>query len=143
MEQKTSWRTSKSGLRSAHNQVELEVHGELIAVDKGVVELVKLMNSLPGVVTFNSCQGGDIEHDAYVQFGGDGAFFLLAPLAHAIFREHEIWTRKHRHICMGCRSMSIALHVDGNGFALRWAPWDYRRAVRIITSLKKVRGHHR
>ncbi len=64
---------------STHRQAELESHGDQVMVYKGVAALVKLMNSQPGVVTFNSCQGGGGEHSAYVQFGGDGAFFLLAP----------------------------------------------------------------
>jgi len=72
---------------TTHKQVTLSIRGELITVDKGIREVVLLLNNLPGVATYNSCQGGHGKLEAYVQFGGIGAFLLLPPLARAILRE--------------------------------------------------------
>jgi hypothetical protein len=122
---------------TTHKQVTLSVSGELIAIDKGVREVVLLLNNLPGVETYNSCQGGHGEHDAYVQFGGIGAFLLLPPLARAILREGQMWKRKHNHVCRGCRGMTVEIEIGGDGMALRWQPWDYRRVLRIIATVKR------
>ena len=122
---------------TTHKQVTLSVCGELITVDKSIREVALLLNNLPGVATYNSCQGGHGERNAYVQFGGIGAFLLLPPLARAILREEQIWTRKHNHVCRGCRGMSVKLEICGDGMALRWQPWDYRRVLRIVAAAKR------
>ena len=122
---------------TTHKQVTLSVCGELITVDKGIREVVLLLNSLPGVESYNSCQGGHGKLEAYIQFGGIGAFLLLPPLARAILREEQIWRRKHNHVCRDCRSMSVDLEICGDGMALRWQPWDYRRVLRMVAAAKR------
>lgn len=46
------------------------IHGEAVKVDKGIVDLVLWVNSLPGVKTYNSCQGDpeQCSDDAFVTF---------------------------------------------------------------------------
>lgn len=123
----------------AHRQITLNIHGQHIEVDRGVRDLILQLNRLPGVQSHFSCQGDPGEEDAYVRFGGPGAFPLLPLLARAILKEEKIWRRKHRHVCCGCRSMSVTLEICGDGIALRWQPWDYRRVLKIVAGLRKPR----
>lgn len=118
-------------MKRAHEQVCLNLHGSRIEVDKGVQELILLLNNFQGSETYNSCEG-DQGQAGYVQFGGDGALAALPYLAAAILRQEKLWRRNHRHVCRGCRSMSISLEVCGSGICLRWSSWDYLRVVRII-----------
>ena len=120
-----------------HRTVSAVVQGQCVEIDKGVLILVALMNEIPGVETFNSCEGGD-GNQAYVQFGGEGAFRLLPLLAQGILKENVLWRRKHQHICRGCKSMSVQLEVNGSGICLRWLPYDYRRVVRMIIGARKT-----
>jgi hypothetical protein len=119
----------------AHKTVPVIVRGQSVEIDKGIRGLVVLMNEIPGVETFNSCEGGDSGH-AYVQFGGEGAFPLLPQLAQGILKEEKSWKRNHRHVCHGCKGMSVSLEIHGSGIVLRWMPYDYRRVLKIVKSLK-------
>ena len=125
---------TNSKYMTTHKQLILNVRGQHISVDRGVRDLILHLNNLPGVETYYSCQGNDGEEDAYVQFGGPGAFSLLSPLAQAILREGVLWGGKHRHACCGCLGMTVTLEIYGNGIALRWQPWDYRRVLRIVAA---------
>lgn len=40
-----------------HPAIVVEIHGENVKVDEGIVDLVLWMNSLPGIKTYTSCQG--------------------------------------------------------------------------------------
>src|SRR5260370_12921694 len=44
--------------------------GESVEIDKGVIDLIKLMNSIPGIETKSSCQG-QYPNYGYVQFMQD------------------------------------------------------------------------
>jgi len=118
-------------MKTMHEQVEIRVRGNSITVDKRVRDLIVLLNSFPGVETFNSCQGDESE-EAYVHFGGDRALALVPKLAAEILRQEQLWRRKHHHICRGCRGMSVLLEIDGFGICLRWAKWDYGRVLRMV-----------
>lgn len=120
----------------AHKTVPVIVRGQSVEIDKGIRGLVVLMNEIPGVETFNSCEEGGSVH-AYVQFGGEGAFRLVALLAQEILKEEVLWRRKHRHVCRGCKGMSVQLEVHGNGICLRWMPYDYHRVLKIVKALKR------
>ena len=119
----------------AHKTVPVIVRGQNVEIDKGIRGLVVLMNEIPGVETLNSCEGGGVPGHAYVQFGGEGAFRLVALLAQEILKEEVLWRRKHRHVCRGCKGMSVQLEVHGNGICLRWMPYDYHRVLKIVKSL--------
>ncbi len=122
----------------AHKPITVSVHGKIISIDKGVRTLILLLNKIPELETYNSCQGGSGELDAYVQFGGVGAFSLLASLAQRILIEDNSWKRKHRHVCRGCNRMSVYLEISGNGINLRWLPRDYHRVLRIVKTSQHV-----
>lgn len=53
-----------------HPAVSVEIHGEQIMVDEGIVDLVLWMNTLPGVKTYTSCEGCPevCSDDAFVGF---------------------------------------------------------------------------
>jgi hypothetical protein len=121
-------------MKTAHKQTTICVNGKTVAVDLKIRDLILQLSRLPGVQTFNSCQG-EIYGQAYVQFGGEGALALLPRLASEILRQQQIWKRRHRHVCNGCEGMSIQLEVAGDGICLRWAPWDYSRVLRVVRRL--------
>lgn len=55
-----------------HDACELEIHGEKVLVDLGIVDLVLWMNALPGVATYSSCEGTEMcSPDAFVCFRCD------------------------------------------------------------------------
>jgi hypothetical protein len=56
-----------------HPAIKVEIHGEQVDVDEGIVDLVCWMNSLPGVNTYTSCQGCAefCSPDAFVGFTCD------------------------------------------------------------------------
>jgi hypothetical protein len=122
-------------MKTKHKQITINIRGNSIAVDRGVRDLIALLNSIPGVETYNSCQC-DCSQRGYVQFGGGGALALLPELAAGILRQEQLWRRKCGHNCRGCRSMTVSLEIDGCGICLRWAPWDYGRVLRMVKSLR-------
>lgn len=120
-----------------HRQTGVIIRNQVIQMDAGIVELIKMMNKIPGVETVYSCQGDDGLGGGYVLFGGKRALHILPAIAMGIFQEEVMWKRKHQHNCRGCRSMSIRLEVDGIGLVLRWAPRDYRRVLRLVRSVSR------
>jgi hypothetical protein len=120
----------------AHKTVPVIIRGQSVEIDKGIRSIAELMNEIPEVETFNSCEGGP-DH-ACVQFGGECAFPLLPQLAQAILKEEKLWRKNHRHVCHGCRGMSVRLEIDGRGIVLRWQPYDYHRMLKIFKSLKRT-----
>ena len=123
-------------MKTTHKQIQIMVRGQSISVDQGVRRLIELMNGLPGVETYHSCQG-DPDEGGYVHFGGMGALALLPKIAAAILAQERVWKRSHRHMCRGCRGMSVTLEVRGTGICLRWATWDYARLLRMIRKLAR------
>lgn len=121
----------------AHKTVPVIIRGQSVEINKAIRGLVLLMNEFPGVETFNSCEGGGASVRAYVQFGGDGAFSLLPQLAQGILNEEKLWKRNHRHVCHGCKGMSVSLEIHGSGIVLCWMPYDFRRVLKIVKSLKR------
>jgi hypothetical protein len=60
-DQAKSGKTLRDGYVSfGHPSVMLKLgSGESVEIDKGVIDLIKLMNSIPGIETKGSCQGQD------------------------------------------------------------------------------------
>lgn len=54
-----------------HKTVQVALNGSTVSIDEEIVDLVKVINSIPGIQTLNSCQGDYF--GAYVQFSGDGS----------------------------------------------------------------------
>ena len=123
--------------REKHKQVEMLIRGQLIRIDQGVKNLVLLMNKLPGIETYNSCQGSDnnsgFPDDGYIQFGGENCLLLLPFLALEIEYQQQKWQRRHQHECRGCYAMTVELTVSGHtGMGLTWSKRDYPVASAII-----------
>jgi hypothetical protein len=74
--------------------------GESIEIDKGVIDLIKLMNSIPGIEPMVSCQGQDPNY-GYVQFMPDDtegkAHASIYFMYHILKNMHAVWV-KHRHV---------------------------------------------
>src|SRR5258708_1698077 len=134
-----------------HDQVKVQIHGQAgyggkttgrtIQVDKGVRDLILLLNSVPGVETYNSCQGGRSKQavpgewndpNGYVQFGGPEITKFLPKIINGI------WHEQHKHVCRAGRSMTIRLEVNGDTVCLYWMPWDYRRLLRLLKQIKRM-----
>lgn len=60
--------------------------------------------------------------------------FSLA-ITDRILHESARWRQRHRHVCCGCRLMSVCLEVDGIGVALRWMPWDYKLVLKMLKTI--------
>ncbi len=75
------------------------LRANLVEVDEGVVDLIKLMNGIPGIVTRGSCQGEDPNY-GYVQFAPDEtegkAHASVYFMYHILRNMHAAWV-KHRH----------------------------------------------
>jgi hypothetical protein len=111
--------------------------GESVEIDEGVVDLIKLMNSIPGIETKGSCQGQEPNY-GYVQFMPDGTedkvhasiYFLYHMMKHM----HSAWV-KHRYRMEEHEKSTGSVHPDayrfkfttelGNGYVMKWSPYTY------------------
>ena len=130
--------TNDSYVSFGHPFVMLKLDsGELVEIDEGVVDLIKLMNNIPGIETKGSCQGQEPNY-GYVQFmpGGpeDKSHASIYFMYHMMKHMHGAWV-KHRY-AMGEYEKSTGLeHPDaykfkftteiGNGYVLKWSPYTY------------------
>jgi hypothetical protein len=111
--------------------------GESVEIDKGVLDLIKLMNSIPGMVTRGSCQGEDPNY-GYVQFTPDEtegkAHTSIYFMYHMMRNMHTAWV-KHKHVMWEHEKSTGSEHPDayrfkfvtelGNGYVLKWSPYTY------------------
>ena len=121
-----------------HPSVMLELaSGESVQIDQGVIDLVKLMNSVPGIETKGSCQGQDSNY-GYVQFmpgdTGGKAHASVYFMYHILKNMHGAWVT-HRHMMAEYEKSTGSEHPDaykfkfttelGNGYVLKWSPYTY------------------
>jgi hypothetical protein len=121
-----------------HSTVKLKLDsGEVVAIDKGVIDLIVLMNSIPGIETKGSCQGEDPNY-GYVQFMPDDtegkAHASVYFMYHILKNMHGSWV-KHRHLMGEYERSTGREHPDaykfkfvtelGNGYVLKWSPYTY------------------
>jgi hypothetical protein len=111
--------------------------GASVAIDKGVIDLIKLMNSIPGIETKGSCQGQNGTY-GYVQFMPDDtagkAHASVYFMYHILKNMHGAWV-KHRHLMGEHQQSTGSEHPDsysfkfttelGNGYVLKWSPYTY------------------
>jgi len=121
--------------------------GESVEVDKGVVELVRLMNSIPGIETKGSCQGQDPNY-GYVQFMPDGnedkVHASIYFIYHMVKNMHAAWV-KHRYLMGEYEKATRSEHRAaykfkfttelGNGYVLKWSPFTYPA---VLAAAKKA-----
>ena len=131
-DQAKSGKTLRDGYVSfGHPSVMLKLgSGESVEIDKGVIDLIKLMNSIPGIETKGSCQGQDPNY-GYVQFMPDDtegkAHASIYFMYHILKNMHAAWV-KHRHVMWEYEQSTGAEHPDaykfkfttelGNGYVL-------------------------
>ncbi len=136
---RSAGRTAGDGYVSfGHPTVPLTLaSGEIVEIDQGVIDLVKLMNSIPGIETRGSCQGEDATY-GYVQFMPDDtegkAHASLYFTYHMLRLMHTAWVR-HRHSMAEHEASTGSEHPDaykfkftselGNGYVLKWSPYTY------------------
>lgn len=121
-----------------HPTVTLELSsGESVEIDKGVFDLVKLMNSIPGIETKGSCQGEDPNY-GYVQFMPSGmedkAHASIYFMYHILKNMHGAWVM-HQYEMGEYERTTGREHPDaykfkfttelGNGYVLKWSPYTY------------------
>ncbi|QHS53413.1 hypothetical protein [Edaphobacter sp. 12200R-103] len=121
-----------------HSTVTLKLaSGESVEIDKGVLDLITLMNSIPGIVTRGSCQGEDPNY-GYVQFAPDEtegkAHASIYLLYHMMRNMHAAWV-KHQHAMWQHEQSTGSEHPDayrfkfttelGNGYVMKWSPYTY------------------
>jgi hypothetical protein len=111
-----------AGMGKQHQQAILKLrNGMQVEVDNGIRELVFVMN-VPGLQTFNSCEG-TVSDQGYIQFGGSSAKpFMLRVL-------QEMLSDK-RKLLGGIKFESTATRAWPNSFVVRWNPYDFRRVLR-------------
>ena len=129
---------SEGYISFGHPSVVLKLNsGESVEIDKGVIDLVKLMNSIPGIETKGSCQGEDPNY-GYVQFMPSGnedkmhasVYFMY----HILKNMHGAWV-KHRYVMAEHEKLTGSEHPDayrfkfttelGNGYVLKWSTYTY------------------
>jgi hypothetical protein len=121
-----------------HPSVPLKLpSGESVQIDTGILDLIKLINTIPGIETKGSCQGQDSAL-AYVQFMPDdtegkshaSVYFLY----HMLRNMHTAWV-KHRYQMAEHETATGTEHPNaysfkfttelGNGYVLKWTPYTY------------------
>ena len=138
-DQTRSGKTLREGYVSfGHPAVTLKLaSGESVEVDEGVVDLIKLMNSIPGIITRGSCQGEDPNY-GYVQFAPDEtkgkAHASIYFMYHMMRNMHTAWV-KHKQAMWQHEQATGSEHPDayrfkfttelGNGYVLKWSPYTY------------------
>jgi hypothetical protein len=138
-----SGKTLKDGYVSfGHPSVLLKLNsGESVAIDEGVIDLIKLMNSIPGIETKGSCQGQDSTY-GYVQFmpedDEDKAHASIYFMYHMMKNMHGAWV-KHRYTMGEYERSTGSEHPDaykfkfttelGNGYVLKWSTYTYRAVL--------------
>ena len=134
-----SGKTSKDGyIAFGHPSVMLKLDsGQSVAIDEGVIDLIKLMNSVPGIETRGSCQGQEPNY-GYVQFMPDDtegqAHAPIYFMYHMLQNMHTAWV-KHRQEMWEYETSIGSEHPDankfkfttelGNGYVLKWSPYTY------------------
>lgn len=132
-------KTERDGYVSfGHPVVTLKLaSGESVEVDEGVVDLIKLMNSIPGIETKGSCQGQEPNY-GYVQFmpdaNEDKAHASIYFMYHMMKNMHGAWVM-HRYKMGEYEKSAGSEHPDayrfkftteiGNGYVLKWSPYTY------------------
>lgn len=137
--QARSEKTVKDGYVSfGHPTVPLKLaSGESVEIDQGVVELITLINSIPGIATRGSCQGEEPNY-GYVQFMPDEieakAHASIYFMYHILKNMHAAWIT-HKHAMWEHAQSTGSEHPDayrfkfttelGNGYVLKWSPYTY------------------
>lgn len=132
-------KTARDGYVSfGHPVVTLKLpSGQSVEVDEGVVDLIKLMNSIPGIETKGSCQGQEPNY-GYVQFmpdeQEDKAHASIYFMYHMMKNMHGAWVM-HRYKMGEYEKATGSEHPDayrfkftteiGNGYVLKWSPYTY------------------
>jgi hypothetical protein len=121
-----------------HPSVTLKLRsGEAVEIDEGIVDLIKLMNGIPGIVTRGSCQGEGPNY-GYVQFAPDEtpgkAHASIYFMYHILRNMHAAWV-KHQQAMWEYEQSNGSEHPDayrfkfttelGNGYVLKWSPYTY------------------
>jgi hypothetical protein len=121
--------------------------GESVEIDQGVVDLIQLINSIPGIETRGSCQG-EYPNYGYVQFMPDdteGKAHASVYFMYNILKNmHTAWV-KHRHAMWEYEQSTGLEHPDayrfkfttelGNGYVLKWSPYTYPA---VLTAAQKA-----
>jgi hypothetical protein len=137
-----------------HKQVTVAVKGKSVQVDEGVSGLVLLMNSLPGIETYYSCQGGRrqgrlgrsrapgpaITVQGNIVFGGPYAQGLIAKLACVIARQRKLRKCKDHPSPNGCLCGALELRIGATHVAVKWPPSSYRRLLRLVKQASSELG---
>ncbi len=135
---KSGERSKEGYIAFGHASVMLKLpSGQSVAIDEGVLDLIQLMNSIPGIETKGSCQGQEPNY-GYVQFMPDDteghAHASLYFMYHMLQNMHTAWV-KHRHAMWEHETSTGSEHPDaykfkfttelGNGYVLKWSPYTY------------------
>jgi hypothetical protein len=109
--------------RPPHKEVAISINGETVFVDVGVKTLVEALNSIPGIHTLNSCQGGwsakeNCHHDGYVQFRGPASRSLIVHLLDSVLEGEWL------------NGLKFESSARLNSHTIRWLTFDYPRLVK-------------
>jgi hypothetical protein len=111
--------------------------GTVVEIDEGVIDLIRLINRIPGIETKGSCQGQDPNY-GYVQFMPDDtpgqAHASIYFMYHMLRNMHSAWAR-HKQVMWEYETSTGSEHPDaykfkyttelGNGYVVKWSPYTY------------------
>jgi hypothetical protein len=123
----------------SHKTVEMEIDGHLCPIDRGIKELIALLNDPQyGLATLYSCQGGSANWGlGYVMFD-DGDLNTKAAAGFLILMSHEmdkIWrelppkVRKRSNFCFQTEISNRQL--------IRWTPKTYKYVLEAAKTVLK------
>lgn len=127
---------------SGHETTVFSIGGELVQIDRAILELIEAMNSIDGVETTSCCQGND-GGIGYVEFKGSVAVTFVVAITNEMtkaFAKHGttvmIDEQEHRHL--------FFIEIS-DAFSMRWGPHTYplvlaaaREAAKRVSVMDKA-----
>ncbi len=126
----------------SHKTMTMIIDGEAAEIDINVAPLVKVMNSIPGLTTLNSCE------NAYVHFKDcttepvsvrflQGMLVLLAPVAAHLQKKEERYVTKFGWR-FGTKGYPMRFSVEiGNDYCIRCSPDDLPHVLKAARKVAK------
>ncbi|MGB8031411.1 MAG: hypothetical protein WCF30_17300 [Terracidiphilus sp.] len=125
-------------VESPHQTIQMNIGGETVEIDLGIAELIRVLNTIPGINTFTSCQGGgDAFFCGYVMLQRSGKRGTKGNLIRFLQTMAELmdaaWDRYGRHMARywdrhGRHPEDAEFHFSiemGNGYVMCWATQTY------------------
>lgn len=135
---------------NTHLTVSMATRHGSAEIDAEIIDLITIMNTIPGLETMNSCQGGSGQWQfAYVQFMNDGSKEsthscvrfqqLMIEAMNGEWRKHGRMMSKHyRKHGSHPNDANFYFYVAmGDGYMMNWTPYTYPAVLSAVREVAK------